>query len=194
MSDAGECRRRLVEILRAAYHGELAAGLAYRGHARSVRDPEERRAIELIEAEEAHHRRAIGAILSDLGERPGSLRDFRAGCVGRTLGALCHLAGWFVPMYGAGRLESGNVREYEAAARHARGAGLEHLVEPLLGMAEVEWEHERYFRAKVRSHRASRWLRPWPEPPPKATIRASFSASASVLSPAAERALAATPE
>jgi hypothetical protein len=93
-------------------------------------------------------------------------------------------------MYGAGRLEAGNVREYEAAARHARGAGLESLVDGLLAMAEVEWEHERYFRAKAASHRASRWLRLWPQPPPKASIRAALAASGAPGATAGERELA----
>jgi hypothetical protein len=35
-----------------AYSGELAAGLAYRGHWRSVRDAAERERIQTIEAEE----------------------------------------------------------------------------------------------------------------------------------------------
>jgi hypothetical protein len=43
-----------------------------------------------------------------------------------------------------------------------------------LTMAEVEWEHERYFRACVMRHRWSRKISIWPEPPPKETIRHSY--------------------
>ena len=42
-------------------------------------------------------------------------RRARAVIVGRLLGVMCHLIGWFAPMYGAGRLESRNIREYETA-------------------------------------------------------------------------------
>jgi hypothetical protein len=38
-------------------------------------------------------------------------------------------------------------------------------------MAEVEWEHEQYFRAKVLSHPLGRRLPIWPAPPPKEAIR-----------------------
>jgi hypothetical protein len=42
-------------------------------------------------------------------------------------------------------------------------------------MAEVEWEHEAYFRSKVLSHAWSRTIAVWPQPPGKETIRAGFS-------------------
>ena len=51
-----------------------------------------------------------------LGSGPNNYREARATIVGRTLGVLCHVMGWLVPMYGAGKLESRNVREYETAA------------------------------------------------------------------------------
>ena len=83
-------------------------------------------------------------------------------------------------MFGAGRLESRNIREYETAARYARDCGRHDLVECLLTMAEVEWDHERYFRSKVLSHRWARRLPLWPEPAPKNTIREGFHQGATV--------------
>ena len=50
-------RARLVAILQLAYSGELAAGYAYRGHARAVSDSDQRERIRKIEDEEWHHRR-----------------------------------------------------------------------------------------------------------------------------------------
>jgi hypothetical protein len=88
--------------------------------------------------------------------------------------------GWLAPMYGAGRLESRNVKEYETAARYAREVGRVDFIECLLEMAEVEWEHEHYFRACVLRHPWSRTIAIWPEPPPKETIRASFPCSSVV--------------
>ena len=55
-------------------------------------------------------------------------------------------------MYGAGRLESGNIVEYEIAAGYARDCGSGDLIDCLLTMAEVEWEHEKYFRSRVLLH------------------------------------------
>lgn len=78
-------------------------------------------------------------------------------------------------MYGAGRLESGNVREYETAARFARACGREDLIDCLLTMAEVDWEHEKYFRSRVLTHPLGRQLTLWPQPPPKENIRKPFA-------------------
>ena len=157
----------LVAILRAAYSGELAAGFAYRGHWKSVRDPEERRRIREIEDEEWHHRRLVGKMLAVCGARPSRPRELVFWLIGRVLGVLCHVTGWLAPMYGAGRLESRNVREYETAARRAAACGRHEWVDCLLTMAEVEWDHEAYFRARVLSHRLGRLMPIWTAPPPK---------------------------
>ena len=86
-----------IAILRLAYSGERAAGFAYRGHGHSVRRPGEREAIAKIEADEWHHRRLVGGMLASLGARPSRGREARAWIVGRTLGLLCHVAGWLLP-------------------------------------------------------------------------------------------------
>jgi len=79
-------------------------------------------------------------------------------------------------MYGAGRLESQNIREYEHAARLAVVAGCDEHVEELLVLAEVEWDHERFFREKAASHFLWRTMPHWPQPPPRSAIRESFAA------------------
>jgi rubrerythrin len=187
LSSAGDteaARRRLIATLQAAYSGERAAGYAYRGHWRSVIDPTEKHRIREIEEEEWHHRRLVGEMLAALGAGPRRRLEARAVLIGRTLGILCHVSPWFAPMYGAGRLESHNVAEYEDAARYARACGRPELVDCLLTMAEVEWEHEAYFRSKVEGHPLSRHVRMWPALPPKATIR---SEPPSTAEPAAGR-------
>ncbi len=173
--EAANHRRALIDLLQLAYSGELAAALAYRGHWKSVSSPAERARIQEIEAEELHHRKLVGEILATLGAGPSRFRDRRAAVIGRVLGFLCHVSGWFMAMYAAGRLESRNIREYEAAARHARGCGHEAHVDCLLTMAEVEWEHELYFRQAIAGHPFVRVLALWPSPPPKAAIRAAFA-------------------
>lgn len=164
----------LVKILRLAYSGELAAAYAYRGHWRSVEDERTRARIREIENEEWHHRRLVGEMLARLGRKPSRIREVKAFLVGRTLGALCYVTGWLMPMYGAGKLERRNIKEYESAARFAACAGRKEFIDCLLTMAEVEWEHEQYFRACVLSHRWSARIKLWPMPPPKEEIRRSF--------------------
>jgi len=179
-SDPLSPRAQLVAILQLAYSGELAAGYAYRGHWHSVSNPEERNHIRKIEDEEWHHRKLVGEMLASLDAGPKKVREVRATILGRFLGVMCHFSGWFAPMYGAGRLESRNIVEYETAARHALECGREDLIDCLLTMAEVEWEHEHYFRSCVLRHRWSKRVTIWPEPPPQEKIRASFPRSSVV--------------
>lgn len=168
-------RDRLIRQLQHAYSGELAAAYAYRGHWHSVSDPEERERIRAIENEEWHHRELVGEMLRDLGARPLPLRELRFLVIGRIIGAACHVIGHFAGMYGAGKLERTNIVEYEDAADYAIACGREDLVDCLLEMAEVEWEHERYFRSRVEGHVLLRLFRLWTPPPPKESIRARLA-------------------
>ena len=176
IDDREAARRSLVRLLQMAYSGELAASHAYQGHARSVRDPKERARITEIENEEWVHRECVGKMLASLDAGPDSSRERWLLRIGKTIGFLCRIGGWLIPMYGAGRLESHNVKEYEDAARFARACGREDIVDDLLHMAEVEWEHERYFRERVESRRLGRMLPMWKVPPAKDEIRASYAA------------------
>jgi rubrerythrin len=165
---------KLIALLQLAFSGERAAAYAYRGHWQSVSDQHERDSIRAIEEDEWRHRQLVGEMLAGLGAEPNNRREVRATIIGRTLGLLCHVTGWLAPMYGAGKLESRNVKEYETAARYARGCGRANLIDCLLEMAEVEWDHEKYFRTCVLSHRLGRRLPLWPAPPPRETIRSSY--------------------
>jgi len=164
-------RALLIRQLQGAYSGELAAGFAYRGHWRSVRDAAERERIRTIENEEWHHRDLVRDLLAQLGAKPSRVRDVVFWIIGRALGLGCHLSGWFLPMYGAGKLERGNIVEYEVAAEYASRCGHEDMIECLLTMAEVEWEHEKYFRSRIEGHPWTRVFRMWEAAPPKSAIR-----------------------
>jgi demethoxyubiquinone hydroxylase (CLK1/Coq7/Cat5 family) len=146
-------RQQLIRILQAAYSGELAAAYAYRGHWKSLHDPTEQEGVQRIEQEEWAHRAKVGHILSELKSGPSRLREIRMSAIGRTVGMLCHLTGWFMPMYFAGRLEGRNVCEYDEAARHARSLGLNHFESELRVMAAVEREHEVFFMRTIATHR-----------------------------------------
>jgi rubrerythrin len=174
MAHENDSRQKLIRILQLAYSGELAAAHAYSGHWQSVSAPDEREAIRGIEEDELRHRTMVGEMLAGLGGEPNPRRELRATIIGRTLGFLCHVTGWLAPMYGAGRLESRNIREYETAARLARDCHHLDLIDCLLEMAEVEWDHEKYFRSRVLAHALGRRLPIWPAPDAKETIRLSF--------------------
>lgn len=149
-------KSELIRILQNAHAGEVAAAYAYRGHWRSLKDSPVRTRIKEIEAEEWDHRRRVGIWLVSLDAKPRPIREKLFWAIGRILGFACHISGWFMPMYFAGRLESQNSIEYEDAARFAKLLRLDDCVSDLLDMARVEVEHEEFFHATVADH----WLLP----------------------------------
>jgi hypothetical protein len=166
-----DARSRLVRQLQLAHAGEKAAAIAYSGHWKSVRDPQQRAAIQKIEAEEWDHRARLHRMLTALGARPAGLREAWMSVIGRVIWIICFVTGWFIPMYGAGKIERRNVHEYADAARFAKEAGHPELVDELLCMAEVEWEHEAYFRGLIAGHWMLRVLPLWPALPPRDELR-----------------------
>lgn len=146
-------RRNLIRILQSAYSGEQAAAFAYRGHWKSLKDSKEKDRIREIENEEWTHRKCVGKWLEKLNAKPRKLRDAFFWTIGKTLGASCFVSGWFFPMYFAGRLESGNVKEYEDAAKFAAELEMPECFAELMEMARVEQEHEGFFKEIVSRHR-----------------------------------------
>jgi rubrerythrin len=146
-------RQALIGILQNAFSGELAAAYAYRGHWKSLREKSEREKVRSIENDEWIHRENVRQILIQLAASPHRVREARAWIIGRSLGIGCHVIGWFLPMYFAGRLENRNIVEYEIAAQHARTLGLAEYLAELSVMADVERDHEAFFREKVATHR-----------------------------------------
>ena len=145
-------RQKLVRVLQYAHAGELGAARAYRGHWKAVTAPDEVDGIRKIEAEEWVHRAAVNRMLNALGAKPFLPLEILVGTIGGTLGKLCPIAGWFFPMYFAGRLEFGNVDQYEDAAFHANRLGLMEMAKELHAMTLTEREHELFFMNKVEGH------------------------------------------
>ncbi len=75
-------------------------------------------------------------MLRTLGASPRSYREIRATLTGRSLAIFCFVGGWLAPMFGAGKLETRNILEYERAAQLARDCGKHEFVDCLLTMAE----------------------------------------------------------
>ena len=172
---AAEARRSLVHFLQLAHAGELGAAIAYESHARTVSRAGERDRILEIRREEIDHRERVGRILVRIRERPDPTIERTMERIGRAIAAFCRIGGWFLPMYGEGRLERRNIVEYENAARAAVLSGHPEFVDDLLDMAEVEWEHERFFRLAAGSHPLWRFFPKWSATPPREEIRRSFA-------------------
>jgi rubrerythrin len=143
----------LDDLLRLAYSAERAAAFAYRGHARSVRDAGERDRICAIEDEEWAHRAHILRLMTMRGILPSTRLEITYAVIGTVISWSCLVLGHFMPMYFAGRLESGNVNEYLRLAELIEGTVLMPERACILDMARVEKEHELYFLSRIRDHR-----------------------------------------
>lgn len=152
MSDA---KQNLIRILQNAHAGEMAAAFAYRGHWQSLKKDaaQQREHIQKIEREEWEHRANVARWLKELGAKPNKAREKIFWTIGKTIGAACFVAGWFFPMYFAGRLENGNVQEYVDAAEYAGELQMPECFEEMMEMARVEGEHEEFFRRIIANHR-----------------------------------------
>ena len=150
--DSDYHKRALIHILRMAYSGEKSAGYAYNAHWRSIKNVEQKQRIQQIENEEWAHRQIVGQMLSHLGAKPQTWREVMQAMIGRTAGFACYITGWFLPMYFAGRLESANIKEYEAASYHAEKLSLTQFAAELTRLSLVEKEHELFFLEMVRKH------------------------------------------
>ena len=174
-------KNQLIRLLQNAHAGERAAAFAYNGHWRSVSGSEVDE-IRKIEQEEWEHRTDLLKMLEELGARPRPSRELVMMVVGSVIFLLCRLGsflnvagfGWYASMYGAGRLEQGNIIEYEVAAEYALKAGYPHFVEDLLHMAEIEWDHEFYFRSKCLTSKWSEYVKVWDQPSARELIRSRF--------------------
>jgi hypothetical protein len=146
---------KLPRLLRKAYSAEKAAAFAYQGHAASVKDPLEKKAIRQIEEDEWNHRREVLSIMDDFGIQPSRWYEARFHIVGKVISASCHVIGWFMPFFFAGKLESGNVCEYFRMKQYFNQVGCRTYDRLLYEMGMKEKEHEVYFLQKIQG---SRWL------------------------------------
>src|SRR5689334_14066912 len=114
-------------------------------------------------------------MLLAMGSRPEPLLEVRNRTVGSAICVFCRVGGWFWPMYGAGWIERRNIVDYERMAQLAALAEMADHVDDLLDMAEVEWEHERFFHLKVATHWLARYVPIWSAPGPKQALRQRFA-------------------
>jgi len=171
-----QARASLIRLLQDAHAGERAASNAYWGHAHSlfVTSKTEKSEILKIYHDEVHHRQRLGEMLKGLGAKPRPGRELAMWLIGAVIATLSYIGTWFIPMYGAGQLERTNIGEYEVAARLAFLAGESDIIEELVSFAEVEWDHEAFFRNKVEGHFLMKWLKIWPSPEKREWISESF--------------------
>ncbi|MFN0033062.1 MAG: demethoxyubiquinone hydroxylase family protein [Flavobacteriales bacterium] len=148
----------LADLLRKAYSAEKAASFAYQGHAASVKSEMEKAAIRQIEQDEWNHRAEVLHIMQHYHIKPSWLYEVRFHLVGRTIGTACHVIGWFMPYYFAGRLESGNVCEYFRMIHFFHHLGITEHDQVLYNMGMKEKEHEVYFLGMIKHKKVLLWF------------------------------------
>ncbi len=143
--------KKLAELLQKAYSAEKAAAFAYQGHAASVKDLEEKKEINQIELDEWDHRKEV-LHLMNLYEVPvNKFYEIKFHIIGKVISFSCHIIGWFMPFFFAGKLESGNVCEYFKLMQYFHEIDIVEHNEMLYEMGMKEKEHEVYFLSKIKN-------------------------------------------
>jgi hypothetical protein len=143
--------KELVKLMQMAYSAEKAAAFAYIGHAASVKDPEEKKAIRQIEIDEWNHREEVMSLMKLYNVQVSKYYELRFHIIGKLISGSCYVIGWFMPFYFAGRLESGNVCEYFRMKQYFNSLGIRNHDKILYEMGMKEKEHEVYFLEQIKS-------------------------------------------
>lgn len=145
--------KKLINLLRKAYSAEKAAAFAYQGHAESVKDTNQKKAIRQIELDEWEHRKQVLRIMRQYDIPISKYYELRFHIIGKMISFSCYIIGWFMPFYFAGRLESGNVCEYFRMLHFFHQLGIKEHDAILYQMGMKEKEHEIYFLEKIKDRK-----------------------------------------
>jgi len=143
--------KKLIDLLQMAYSAEKAAAFAYQGHSGAVKNKIEKTAIKQIEIDEWNHRREVLHIMQQYDIPVSKYYEFKFHIIGKTIAYSCYFIGWFMPIYFAGRLESGNVCEYFRMMHYFHELGISEHDNVLYEMGIKEKEHEIYFLEKIKN-------------------------------------------
>ncbi len=145
----------LKDLLQLAYSAERAASFAYQGHAGAVKEQADKIRIKEIEDDEWQHRAEVLRIMQEYEVRISTYYEIKYYIIGKIICYSCYVIGWFMPMYFAGRLESGNVSEYFNMKDLFNQLNITRHDAVLTEMGMKEKEHEVFFLSKIKTHK---WL------------------------------------
>jgi rubrerythrin len=141
----------LINSLRLAYSAEKAAAYAYIGHARSLKNPGEKEAVQQIEKDEWEHRENVLIIMQQHEVSVSKYYEFKYSLTGSSISLSCCLIGRFMPYFFAGKLESGNVCEYFKMMKFFHSIGITEHDKVLHEMGIKEKEHEVFFLEMIKN-------------------------------------------
>lgn len=145
--------KELILLLQTAYSAEKAAAYAYQGHAAAVKNIEEKKAIRQIEIDEWGHRAEVLLIMQEYNIPISKWLEIKFAVIGKLISFSCHIIGWFMPFFFAGKLESGNVCEYFRMKHFFNDLGINKHDHILYEMGIKEKEHEIYFLEKIKHNK-----------------------------------------
>lgn len=140
----------LIDLIKMAYSAEKAAAFAYQGHAGSLSDAVVKCAVRQIEIDEWNHRSELAAMMKLYNIKPSAWYEIKFHIIGKVIAGSCYVIGWFMPIYFAGRLESGNVCEYFRMKQYFNSLGITTHDKCLYDMGIKEKEHEVYFLEMIK--------------------------------------------
>ena len=143
--------KKLIDLMQRAYSAEKAAAFAYYGHSGSLKNKEHKTAVKQIEIDEWNHRREVLDIMNIYKVPVSTYYEFKYHIIGKFIAFSCYVIGWFMPIYFAGRLESGNVCEYFRMMQYFHELGIRDHDKILYEMGIKEKEHEIYFLNMIKS-------------------------------------------
>ena len=144
---------KLIDLLKKAYSAEKAAAFAYQGHARAVKNKNEKLQIKQIEVDEWNHREEVLQLMQRYNVPVSKYYELRFYIIGKIISFSCFVIGWFMPFYFAGRLESGNVCEYFKMKQYFNAIGITEHDKVLYEMGIKEKEHEVYFLEQIKTNK-----------------------------------------
>ena len=143
--------QKLIDLIQRAYSAEKAAAFAYYGHSGSLKNKEHKTAVKQIEIDEWNHRREVLDIMNIYKVPVSPYYEFKYHIIGKFIAFSCYVIGWFMPIYFAGRLESGNVCEYFRMMQYFHELWIRDHDKILYEMGMKEKEHEIYFLNMIKS-------------------------------------------
>lgn len=141
---------KLIWLIKLSHGIEIGAYTAYSYHWRSLDNKKERKEVRHIQWEEFEHRNQLKVFLTELNSKPNQIIDQTFKVIGNTMGFLCLLTGYSMPMLGAGLIEIMGVINYKLVAKEALKNNKLSMAKRLDIMAETELKHRHYFMNKYK--------------------------------------------
>ena len=141
---------KLIRQIKYAHAAELGAYLAYEGHSKAMNlNPGQKAYFHKIKMDELEHRKILEDLLKRFKTKPSKTLNLAFSIIGRVLGVLSRITGYYLPMKVAGFMEKLGTDGYVGMAKIALEKLDVGLYNVFMDMAEVESTHEEWFKRQT---------------------------------------------